>query len=287
MRFVLALGLVTLFSLSSVAQYWIGPKVGYHYTLHDYQDDNYLDDYKVNDDYNYELGLAVTYTASDRYAVHGELFYEQINHRVRNKDSDNFGFDSNSTYRYLSFPILLRVTMGQSPVHWYLNGGPKVSFWMSGKGNIRYSDDEANYTGIADIDYKIVFHESKTGEGGKPPFYVFEANRIQYSLTAGGGFYLDLASGARLMFDFRYNWGHSNMAFNQDPNVTNGTLNLSGSEAPIEGYQENYEFTHNALSMSIAYMFEYNVDFKRKGGSTSNESKKTKKSAKVKRRKYE
>lgn len=264
------------------SQYWIGPKVGYHYTLHDYQDDRYLDNYTSAKDHNFEAGLVVTYTANDRYAVHGELYYEQISNRVRNKA--NFQVDSRTNYNYLSAPILLRISMGHAPVHWYLNAGPKVSFWLSGNGVLEYADDEAgNEQGIVREDYKVVFNRSKAGldEG---PYFIYEANRIQYSLTAGGGFYLDLANGGRLMVDFRYNWGHSNMGFNEDVNVKNGTLNINGDFAPENGYFENYEFSNTTLSFSLAYMFEYNTQLKRKGGSTSGESKKTKKSAKQKKK---
>ncbi len=282
MRLALIMGCMTLITLYSTAQYWIGPKFGYHYTIHDYQDDNYLDDYRSLNNHNFEAGVVVTYTASERYAVHGELYYEQIGNRIKNRS--NFEVDSETRNNYLSFPILLRVSMGKSPVHWYVNGGPKVSFWMSGRGNLAYADDEGGPDGFTRHEYKVVWRRSKAGEGGDPPYHVYEANRLQYALTAGGGFYLDLANGARVMVDFRYNWGHSNMGFNRDYNEPEGTLTINPPNIPLSGYQENYEYTHNTVSVSIAYMFEYNTQLKRKGGSTSGESKKTKKSAKSKKK---
>lgn len=282
MRFALVIGCVTLLTVASSGQYWIGPKVGYHYTLHDYQDDDYRDSYKINGDHNFEAGLVVTYAASERYAVHGELLFEQIANRVRNKS--DFIVDSETRYNFISAPILLRVSMGHSPVHWYLNAGPKVSFWLGGNGNITYEDDEGNFEGFEIIDYKVAFNKKNASKG--TAFLVNDPNRLQYALTAGGGFYLDLANGARVMVDFRYNWGHSNMGFNVDVNEAGQTL-LVGStspEIPENGYQENYEYTHNTLSLSIAYMFEYNTDLKRKGGSTIRASRNTKKSTKAKKK---
>ena len=87
------------------------------------------------------------------------------------------------------------------------------------------------------------------------------------------------------MVDFRYNWGHSNMAFNFDPTIDDIRYVRTGigSDVPEGAYQENYEYTNNTISISLAYMFEYNTDFKRKGSSTSDESKKTKKDAKKKK----
>ena len=76
------------------------------------------------------------------------------------------------------------------------------------------------------------------------------------------------------------------MGFNVSTQNTDGRTILVGnnSNIPEGGYQENYEYTHNTLSVSLAYMFEYNTQLKRKGGSTSSASKKTKKSAKAKKK---
>lgn len=279
------LGLV----LTVDAQYWIGPKVGYHYTVHDYQDEEYEDMYSISKDRNYEVGMVLTYTASDRYSVHTELYYERVGNRVQNK-GENFYVDSKSTNAYLSTPLLLRVSMGHSPVHWYVNGGPKISLWLGGKGELangdfdEFEEDKLNKDGY--YEYKVAFDRSKAEGLDNGVYYVNEANRFQYSLTVGGGFYLDLANGARLMFDARYNWGHSNMGFNVDPQQPGrGTILVGNStNIPTSGYQENYEFSNNTMSFSVAYMFEYNTQLKRKGSSTSAESQKTKKSVKKKRK---
>ena len=287
MRIVATLILITV-SQMAFGQYWIGPKIGYHYTIHDYQDDNYRDDYNISANHNFELGVAITYTATNRYAVHGELYYEGIGNRVRNKS--DFVVDSKSNFYYLSAPILFRITMGHAPVHWYLNGGPKVSLWLGGRGQLANGDLSEFEPNKLDKDgyfnYRVGFKRSAAEGVTNGVYYVNEANRIQYALTVGGGFYMDLANGARMMFDFRYNWGHSNMGFNLSPQDQDGTFIMAGNNTniPTAGYLENYEYTNNTLSFSVAYMFEYNTDFKRKGSSTSSEAKKTKKSANKKKK---
>ncbi len=271
------------------AQYWIGPKVGYHYTLHDYQDEEYEGLYRFEPNHNFELGAVVTYTASERYAVHGELYYERIGNRVRNQEG-NFFVDSKTNFSYLSAPILLRVSMGHTPVHWYVNGGPKLSLWLGGRGELansifeEFESNKLNDQGY--FEYKIAFDRDKAGGIDNGVYYVNEANRLQYSLTVGGGFYLDLANGARLMVDARYNWGHSNMGFNLNPQESDTRSILVGNTTniPQSGYQENYEYSHNTVSFSLAYMFEYNTELKRKGSSTSADAKKTKKAARKKQK---
>ena len=269
--------------LSANAQYWFGPKVGYHYTIHDYQDSNYKQDYKVSKDHNFELGVVVTYTASAKYAVQGELYYERIGNRVSNKE-DRFFVNSKSAFNYISFPILLRISLGHEPVHWYINSGPKLSFWTGGTGLLEFANDESiNPDGLDIVDYAVVFTRSDAEGISNNKYFVNESNRIQYALTIGGGFYLDLANGARAMFDFRYNWGHSNMGFNDDLQIADGRTIQEGDNIPVNGYQENYEYTHNTLSFSVAYLFEYSADLKRKGNSTSSESRESRKKAKKKK----
>lgn len=286
MRFIL-FAFFVLFLISVEAQYWVGPKVGYHYTVHDYQSPSYDQDYKISNDHNFEAGVVVTYTASERYAVHGELYFEQIGNHVRNKREENFFVDSKSSFHYLSLPVLLRVSVGKGNVHWYFNGGPKLSYWIGGNGVLQFTDDGSiRLDGIEEVNYKVTFTESDASGVDDGAYFVNKSNRIQYALTIGGGFYLDLINGARLMFDLRYNWGHSNMGFNKGRESNDGKTIFTGNEKniPESGYQENYEYTHNTLSLSVAYMFEYDLNLKRKGSSTDPKSKKTKRFAKKKRR---
>ncbi len=270
-----------LFSALAVfGQYWIGPKFGYHYVIHDYQDESYENQYDIGNTFGWEAGLAVTYEASERYSVHGELYYDKIGKDITNSQSTNYAIESTANYHFISAPILLRVTLGHSPVHYYINGGPKLSYWLGGNGTI-FADggqEEPRF------DYNLAFRTSDVDLNDRT--YLVEApNRLQYALTAGAGFYLDLRTGARLMVDFRYMWGHSNMGFTSEaPDFDSRTLVFGNpADIPESGYQENYEYTQNMLTVAVAYQFEYNAQLKRKGGSTSKEAKKTKQAARKKK----
>jgi hypothetical protein len=281
MRYALFTPLL-LMSLMAQSQYWIGPKAGFHYTTHVFQDDDYKGMYRVRPDYNFELGMAVTYTASERYAVHGELYFERMAMDLRNREG-NYYVSSQSSYSYLSAPFLFRMTLGYAPVHYYVNAGPKISLLVKGSGSINSSDLEEFEGGRKD--YKLTLNEDKAN--GHDVFWIRDGNRFLYSLTAGGGFYLDLQSGARLMFDFRYNWGHSNIGFNGKSNQPNPKMleygRVTDGEAPVDTYRENYEYTNNTISASIAYQFHFDRQLRRQGSSTSKESRETRKKARSKK----
>jgi len=62
----------------------------------------------------------------------------------------------------------------------------------------------------------------------------------------------------RIMLDLRYSFGHSNMAFNRGSDL-----------GQLFAYDENLEYTHQMMMVSVAYLFGYDIQAKKKGKSTS------------------
>lgn len=275
-----AIILIIACSSISYGQYWFGPKVGVSYIDHVYQDRTYeRDSFNVDPNINIQLGLAVSYSATDRYSVYGELVYERIGKTVRDKQTNGENEYANMTNHFLSAPIMLRVTLGKVPFHYFVNGGPRLSYWLGGKGVhdlIAFeefppvADDDGN---PLPVEYKLTFNSDNSSPDDFRTAYVSKPNRLQFGLTLGGGVYFDLASGSRLMIDFRYTWVHSNMA----TNTSEDTNLIRGSSGDLDFYRENLEYYHNIATVGVAYLFGYSSDLKRKGKSTSKESNKKKK----------
>jgi hypothetical protein len=246
------------------AQYWFGPRVGLQRTDFIYQDSEYKkDSFNVSNHFGGQYGLMVIYQASEKYAVSGELFYEQISKKVTNKEDDEIPIYSQTSFRYLSLPFSLRWNFGKEPVFFYVAGGPKLSYWLGGSGEILLDEFNQSKTIEDPIPYSVKFKREKGGDFDRRA--VVEANRVQYGLQVSTGMYFDVVSGGRILVDLRYAFGHSNMAFN-------GNTDYTYSE-----YEENFEFRNYTLSATIAYLFEYDVALQRKGSSTNRNSKKIKK----------
>ena len=259
------------------AQYWFGPKFGISYIDPVYQDPSIERDfYDISSDYDVQAGVALNYTATDLYSVYTEIVYERMNRDlVRKPTSEEPYVISNSVNNFITIPIMLRISLGKLPFHYYINGGPKISYWLSNKGSFYLESFEEKVvldpiSGEAlepgPQEYKLVFNPSKAN--GEDRLLLREPNRLQFGLTAGTGAFFDLASGARLMVDLRATFGHSNLGFD------NGSETLDFSD---DSHIESFEYTMNMLTVSIGYLFEYNTEFKRKGRSTSRESNKKKK----------
>jgi hypothetical protein len=251
--------LIVVFSLTSIhvqAQYWIGIKGGPSYIMHDYQFEDYKDSFNIEDNSNFHIGAIMTYVASKRFAVTTELNYERRSRTLSNIPDVSDSATSVFNTHYLTAPILLQVNFGGSPISFYVNGGIKLNYWMAGNGTL-YTPDIGLFTDGKAVDYNIVFNESDPKSGQKS---INDPNRLQYGLSAGTGFYLDVVGGGRVLVDFRYNFSHSNLGFN------GRSEDFFDSAVP---YYENFEYRNHSITVSVGYLLYYNSQFKRKGASTA------------------
>ncbi|MFY0608261.1 MAG: PorT family protein [Cyclobacteriaceae bacterium] len=254
----------SLFAISANAQYWFGPKVGLHRNDFIYQESNYKSDsFDVKSNYNGQYGVVLVYQATEKYAVHGELYYERLNKKVTNKDGSDIPVYSKTNFNYLSLPFSLRWNFGREPTHFYIAGGPKLSLWLGGSGEILLDEFSEDKTVEGPLDYKMRFTSNRSDRGNNYRT-IAEANILQYGLQVSSGVYFDVVSGGRVLLDVRYSFGHSNMGFNNNPDFS------------FDEYTEDWEFRNYTLSVSLAYLFEYNVALQRKGASTNKISKKSK-----------
>ena len=279
LKSILTLCTVVGFTTLSFGQYWFGPKVGVSYIDHVYQDKTYEDDFNVAPNVNWQAGFALAYTASDLYAVYGELLYERVHKTVKDQPTDGSIVKTDMTNHFISAPVMLRVTLGKVPFHYYVNAGPRLAYWVGGKGVINPTENDEFWPVEDDdgnrlpIEYKLKFKSSNASPDDPSTAYVSKPNRVQFGLTVGAGMFFDIQGGSRLQLDFRYTWQHSNMATNtpEDTNLIRDGLGGGGN------YRENLEYYHNFATIGIAYLFNYDANLKRKGRSTSKESNKKKK----------
>lgn len=259
---------------SSSAQYWFGPKFGLSHIDHVYQESAYeKDTFDIPTDFNWQAGIVFNYSATDRYAVYGEIYYEKIYKSLKDQATGGQLVKTNMTNHFLTIPVMLRVTLGTVPFHYYINGGPRLSYWLAGKGSHELAEFE-EFPPVSDeegnplpVDYKLTFKSSNAAPDNPSTAFVDKPNRLQFGLTLGGGIYFDLQTGGRLQVDFRMNWVHSNM----------GTNSINDVNLVRETHRENLEYYHRISTISVAYLFGYNSELKKKGRSTIKESNKKKK----------
>lgn len=280
MKYILTIALILVAEVT-FGQFWFGAKAGGHRTSFNYQDEEFVflleqrefvqsDLYKpVKANYNYEFGAMMSYTATDRYSVHTEINYERIGKNVRSREGQ-YAIDNDFTYKYLSVPLFLRVNTLSKPIHYYFNLGPKISYLLSAKGDLSIQLFQETNPDQLTISYDVVYNFDDVTDPNGRQLVLDNPNRIQYSLNLGAGAMLDLKTGGRLMLDFRYSWGHSNLGFNRDSELLE--------------FGENVEYSNQMLSFSIGYLIPYNPADLLKGTSTNDLLKTSSKKKKKKKK---
>ncbi|MEP2026458.1 hypothetical protein, partial [Reichenbachiella sp.] len=156
------------------------------------------------------------------------------------------------------------VFMKNSRFKVFVEAGPRLSWWLGGKGSIVSDETEENASVLGQaVDYDVLFlneemDEINTGDYNDK-LIVTKPNRLQYALDFGVGWLFDITPSQRVIVDAKFSWAHSNMAFNEGVAFSN-----------INEYKEDMEYRSHMLMISVAYMFGYNPALTTKGKSTSN-----------------
>jgi len=256
--FLVILGLLTMSKL--YGQFWVGPKFGGQLATHNYQSKTRLDSFDIKSDFNFHAGIAIDYQTEGRFGVHTEITYLRMGTQVVNKDMTAAGalldiVDSRATHHFLTAPMLARVVFGTGQLKFFVNAGPRLSYWLGSSGNIEA--DELIEAGEMDIDYKVVYGSFNEFIGESNIQIIESPNRLQYALDIGGGIMFDISEEQRIMLDLRYSFGHSNMAFNE-----------GNSLADLAEYQEDMEYRSNMFMFSVAYLIGYSPSMQKKGKSS-------------------
>lgn len=230
----------------SYSQFLIGPKAGFQLSKVSYKDKEYGKLFSTTFKPGFNAGLVLNYKVNQTFSLHTELFYSQKGKVEKDKTFPNKNV---ATYHYIDFPMLLRVShhkkIKKQNVELYFNAGPSFGYWLGGKGSM-HADELKEYAGKEKIKYKIIFDEGD--EYGETEF-VPNPNRLQIELNLGGGLVFDINSKGRLMVDLRYGFGIGHTYLGEK----------AGGDFGLVTYTDNFEAVNHVISISTAYLYEFNL----------------------------
>ncbi len=264
----LLLLVLLLVSFSSQAQFWFGPKIGGQIIVPQYQTEARRDTFKISSKVNWHAGIAMDYTTESRFEVHTELMYMRVNNRTQAKDLYfDETTDSKTVNHFLTTPLMARVVfMKNSRFKVFVEAGPRLSWWLGGKGSFISDETEQNASEPGErVNFNVMFLKDELEDievsDYENKLIVTKPNRLQYALDLGVGWLFDITPTQRAIVDAKISWAHSNMAFND------GT---TFSEDYFSPYREDMEYRSHMFIVSVAYMFGYDAALTTKGKSTSN-----------------
>lgn len=231
----------------------IGPKVGIQTSRAVFDDKDFYDLMHSNYGLGYHGGVVMNVKVSELISLQSELLYNQVTKRLKGNGTSQFNQEK---YKFVTLPLLLRVsnTLGHNQV--YFNAGPNISYWLGGTGRLRTG--ELSEYNLDELAYVISFDESRDDID---VMVVSQPNRILLGLDLGLGCMLPMGK-SHLMLDLRYTLGHTNMAKPE-------TLYIN-----IPGFVDNLSYSNHVLSFSCAYLMDFDfLTLSTKGKTISNKKK--------------
>lgn len=208
------------------------------------------------------------------FSLQTEAGFSQRGRKIKfNEDT----WQNSATYNFIDGSMLLRKSY---PLQWtknvrgswFFNVGPKISYWLNGKGEVSTIVtliDENGNTSTAkggSYDYKVKFSEAPESPDA-PDFnamYLSDINRWLFGLDIGVGVDAPTTVLQRFVFEVRFTSGHT--FYGNRGSAFNRTL----------GFTDNLRANEKIISFSIDYTLNKELHESQKGKSTNKEVKKSK-----------
>lgn len=231
----------------------IGPKAGIQVSRAVYDDKDFYDLMQSKYGLGYHAGLVMNVKVSDLISLQSELLYNQVTKRLKGHDNGEFNQEK---YKFLTLPVLLRVShkLGYNQI--YFNAGPNISYWMGGSGKLR-TGHLAEYN-LEELAYTIAFEQSTDA---MDVMAVSLPNRFLLGLDIGIGGLIPMGRN-HLMVDLRYTLGHTNMGKPESTYIN------------IPGFPNSLNYSNHVMSLSCAYLIDFDLfTLSTKGKTISNKKK--------------
>lgn len=165
------------------------------------------------------------------------------------------GTFNNSTYYFIDAALLLRKSfkfnLGKNvPATGFFNIGPHISYWLSGKGTLGSIGSDGS-------DYKVVFVDSLGDDFEFKTMYMVDANRWLFGADIGLGMTAPIKKTQRVLVELRFTWGHTFYG-----SRTTAYYNW------VQFTDNNMRANEKVLSLTAAYIFDFDLRASKKGHST-------------------
>jgi hypothetical protein len=257
---LLTLLCLTVITLSVSAQeFSLGVKAGPLVTRSVIADKFDREDFSQQSKFGFLGAALIIFPLKNNYSFETEVGFSQRGRKIL---SNGDTWTNSATYHFADASMLLRKTFPlrikkNVPMLWFANLGPNISYWLGGHGKIGVTQLQS---------YDIVFGPMPI-EPSEPDFdkmYVTDANRWLFGVNIGVGFIAPLKKSQKLLTELRFTSGHT--FYGKTTSASWRTL----------GFTDNLRANEKFLSLTVAYIFDFNLKEGKKGKSTNKESRRKK-----------
>lgn len=222
-------------TVPAFAQSYVGIHAGFNASKTDFGDPNYSDNYSDKPKLGYQAGVNAVFKVTDKFSLYVAPGYAKRGSSIRSRDE--MKVKNVLSYSYLESPILLQYALFNSPYTPVFEFGPRISYWLGGRGKVRSLEMEQPF----DLPYQLRFKESE----GYEQLQVEESVRLQFGLVFGAGWSWDMHNGQKIIVTACYEMG--------------GTYHSSNDRNPFRylGYYEHsFRQKNNTVSITAAWLLD-------------------------------
>lgn len=229
----------------------VGVKAGATISISSFGDKDDGDFYTNSSKPGFFAAGLINFPLKKNFSFQTEAGFSQ---RGRNIKFNEDTWENNATYYYIDGSMMLRKSYPLQWAEnvrgtWFFNVGPKVSYWLNGKGTV---------TAGGSYDYKIKF-EHPPENPTEPDFntmYMTDVNRWLFGLDLGVGVDAPTTALQRFVFEIRFTSGHT--FYGSRSSAFNRTL----------GFTDNLRANEKIISFSVDYTLNKDIRDTRKGKTT-------------------
>jgi hypothetical protein len=246
-------------SLNPTQQFSVGIKVAPNLTVARYRDDDLRDQFKPRYQFGWTAGTQIKFPLKDHFSFLTEVGFAQKGRNVEHIE----GGRNKSKYYFLDGSMALRKSFRVKlfknvPTQMYVNVGPNIAYWMSGKGSLVYDNGGSS-------DYDIVFDEELTSDFSK--YYYTDVNRWLFGIDIGVGGDAPLLRKQKIYSEFRVTLGQTQL----------GKKHSSTYIDMVPAPYDNLLCSLIAFQFQLTYTLEFDTRASRKGKSTKDKENRRKK----------
>jgi hypothetical protein len=221
--------------------------------------------------FGYAGGLLISFPLSEKhkFSFQTEGGYSRKGRIIKSQENT---WTNSATYNMIDLSMCLRKSFTfhlkeNLPVDWFLNIGPEINYIINGKGYIK--------VGGPHYDYDIIFNPKDSTQDYHHMSY-FNANRYLFGLGIGGGFKFPIRNGQHIVTELRLLLGHTYLG-KKGTGLPTANTDEGYSYINILTYEDTLKTNITTLSLSIAYVFDFDIQKGRMGKSTLDKKIKRKK----------
>ncbi|MGE0773124.1 MAG: porin family protein [Cyclobacteriaceae bacterium] len=239
----------------SLAQkYSLGIKAGPNISLARFRDEDLRNEFGSKPKPGFQVGGLIMFPMKEKYTFVAEAGYAQRGRRLTFNSDE---WENSNTYQFIDLSMALRksfrINFKENVIaNWYFNVGPNVQHLLTGTGKIK--------TGGDPFKYKIRINQQPDADFNFN--YYNDINRWMFGIDFGIGADAVIQRNQVIYAELRFTMGQTHLGKHTSESFMN-----------ILGFEDDLRSNIKTLSLTAAYIFDFDKKQNRMGKSTKDKKK--------------